>query len=47
MVGIDTLDLLQKISKGVSIPLAVGGGLDAESAAAAASLSAEIFIVGG
>ncbi|MHC1635659.1 MAG: 3-hexulose-6-phosphate synthase [Candidatus Methanospirareceae archaeon] len=47
MVGIDTLDLLQKIYKEVSIPLAVGGGLDAESAAAAASLGAEIFIVGG
>ncbi|RLG38047.1 MAG: bifunctional hexulose-6-phosphate synthase/ribonuclease regulator [Candidatus Alkanophagales archaeon] len=47
MVGMDPLDILQKVAETVNIPIAVGGGLDAEGAAAAVSMGADIVIVGG
>ncbi len=47
MVGVDTIDLLETIVKDVKTPLAVGGGLDAESAARAVASGADIVIVGG
>ncbi|MEM2924410.1 MAG: 3-hexulose-6-phosphate synthase [Methanocellales archaeon] len=47
MVGVDPLEALQQIAKEISIPIAVAGGLDAESAAAAVKMGAEIVIVGG
>jgi 3-hexulose-6-phosphate synthase/6-phospho-3-hexuloisomerase len=47
MVGVDPIEVLQQISKEVSIPIAVAGGLNAESAAAAVKMGAEIVIVGG
>ncbi|MHC1566766.1 MAG: 3-hexulose-6-phosphate synthase [Candidatus Syntropharchaeia archaeon] len=47
MIGLDPIDLLEKIEKEVNIPIAVGGGLDAESAAIAVKTGADIVIVGG
>ncbi|MHC1579658.1 MAG: 3-hexulose-6-phosphate synthase [Candidatus Alkanophagales archaeon] len=47
MMGMDPLDILQKVAEQVSVPIAVGGGLDAEGAAAAVSMGADIVIVGG
>ncbi|WP_174591137.1 3-hexulose-6-phosphate synthase [Methanocella conradii] len=47
MVGKDPLDTLKEVRVAVSIKVAVAGGLDAESAARAVSLGADIVIVGG
>ncbi len=47
MKGMDTLSLLKKVSATISTPLAVGGGIDAEIAAEAVDLGADIIIVGG
>ncbi|CAJ36756.1 bifunctional hexulose-6-phosphate synthase/ribonuclease regulator [Methanocella arvoryzae] len=47
MVGQDPIEVLKAVREAVSIPIAAAGGLDARSAAAAASLGAEIVIVGG
>lgn len=47
MVGVNPIEALQQIAEEVSIPIAVAGGLDAESAAAAVKMGAEIVIVGG
>ncbi|OFV67521.1 MAG: iron-sulfur cluster assembly protein HesB [Candidatus Syntrophoarchaeum caldarius] len=47
MVGVDTIELLEAIVKEVETPLAVGGGLDAESSAHAIAAGAEVVIVGG
>lgn len=47
MRGVDTLGLLEKIAAVIDRPLAVGGGIDAETAAEAVQLGASIIIVGG
>ncbi|MBK5189983.1 MAG: bifunctional hexulose-6-phosphate synthase/ribonuclease regulator [Methanosarcinales archaeon] len=47
MKGMDTLSLLEKVSAAVTTPLAVAGGIDAEIAAEAVDLGAEVVIVGG
>jgi 3-hexulose-6-phosphate synthase/6-phospho-3-hexuloisomerase len=47
MRGMDTLSLLEKVSEVINTPLAVAGGIDAEMAAEAVSLGAEVVIVGG
>lgn len=47
MVGVDPLEVLQQIVKEVNIPIAVAGGLNAETAAAAVGMGAEIVIIGG
>jgi len=47
MVGKDPLDILKEVRKAVSIKIAVAGGLDTDSAAAAVALGADIVIVGG
>lgn len=47
MVGVDPLEVLQQIVKEVNIPIAVAGGLNAETAAAAVGMGAEIGIIGG
>jgi 3-hexulose-6-phosphate synthase/6-phospho-3-hexuloisomerase len=47
MVGKDPLDTLKEVRKAVSVKIAVAGGLDAESAATAVALGADIVIVGG
>jgi 3-hexulose-6-phosphate synthase/6-phospho-3-hexuloisomerase len=47
MKGMDTLSLLEKVSEVINTPLAVAGGIDAEMAAEAVSLGAEVVIVGG
>jgi len=47
MKGMDTVSLLEKVSAAVQTPLAVAGGIDAEVAAEAVTLGADIVIVGG
>ncbi|HEY3421887.1 MAG TPA: 3-hexulose-6-phosphate synthase, partial [Methanocellaceae archaeon] len=47
MVGQDPLEILKAVRKAVSAQVAVAGGLDAKSAAAAVALGADIVIVGG
>ncbi|RJS71274.1 bifunctional hexulose-6-phosphate synthase/ribonuclease regulator [Methanophagales archaeon] len=47
MRGMNTLDLLEKVSATIDTPLAVAGGVDAEMASEAVNLGAEIVIVGG
>ncbi|MGC9443607.1 MAG: 3-hexulose-6-phosphate synthase [Candidatus Methanospirareceae archaeon] len=47
MEGMDTLQLLEQVAAAVSTPLAVAGGIDAEAAAEAVRLGAEVIIVGG
>ncbi|BAI60933.1 3-hexulose-6-phosphate synthase [Methanocella paludicola SANAE] len=47
MVGKDPLDILKGVRKAVTIQIAVAGGLDADSAAGAVALGADIVIVGG
>jgi 3-hexulose-6-phosphate synthase/6-phospho-3-hexuloisomerase len=47
MVGQDPLDVLRAVRKAVSVTVAVAGGLDAVSAAAAVAIGADIVIVGG
>jgi 3-hexulose-6-phosphate synthase/6-phospho-3-hexuloisomerase len=47
MKGMDTLSLLEKVAEVIDTPLAVGGGIDAETAAEAVRLGAAIIIVGG
>jgi 3-hexulose-6-phosphate synthase / 6-phospho-3-hexuloisomerase len=47
MVGQDPLDVLRAVRKAVSIPIAVAGGLDAKTAAAAVAIGADIVVVGG
>lgn len=47
MVGKDPLDTLKEVRKAVSVKIAVAGGLDADSAASAVALGADIVIVGG
>jgi len=47
MVGKDPLEILKDVRKSVSIQIAVAGGLDADSAAGAVAMGADIVIVGG
>jgi len=47
MLGKNPVSILKKISEKVNVPLAVAGGLDAESAAQAVKTGARIVIVGG
>lgn len=47
MVGQDPLDVLRAVRKAVSVPVAVAGGLDGKTAAAAVARGADIVIVGG
>jgi len=47
MVGKDPLDILKDVRNAVSIQIAVAGGLDADSSAAAVAIGADIVIVGG
>jgi 3-hexulose-6-phosphate synthase/6-phospho-3-hexuloisomerase len=47
MVGQDPLDVLREVRKAVSATIAVAGGLDAGTAAAAAAIGADIVVVGG
>jgi len=47
MVGKTSVDILKEISKNVSIPIAVAGGLDAQTAAQSVKYGAKIVIVGG
>ena len=47
MKGMETLSLLREVSAAVTTPLAVAGGIDAEIAAEAVDLGAEVVIVGG
>ncbi|NAT11164.1 bifunctional hexulose-6-phosphate synthase/ribonuclease regulator [ANME-1 cluster archaeon AG-394-G06] len=47
MQGMDTLNLLKKVSTELNMPLAVAGGVDAELASEAVSLGADVIIVGG
>jgi 3-hexulose-6-phosphate synthase/6-phospho-3-hexuloisomerase len=47
MMGVTSVDLVKDLAGKVSIPIAVAGGLDAESAAEAVRSGASIVIVGG
>ena len=47
MVGVTSVDLVKDLAGKVSLPIAVAGGLDAESAAEAVRSGASIVIVGG
>jgi 3-hexulose-6-phosphate synthase/6-phospho-3-hexuloisomerase len=47
MVGVTSVDLVKDLAGKVSVPVAVAGGLDAESAAEAVRSGASIVIVGG
>ncbi|MHC1610789.1 MAG: 3-hexulose-6-phosphate synthase [Candidatus Methanospirareceae archaeon] len=47
MKGMDTLTLLKRVSAEITTPLAVAGGIDAEMAAEAVELGADVVIVGG
>ncbi|HDQ08708.1 MAG TPA: bifunctional hexulose-6-phosphate synthase/ribonuclease regulator [Methanoculleus sp.] len=47
MIGGDSVSLLAAIADAVSVPLAVAGGLDAETAAQAVAAGADVVIVGG
>lgn len=47
MTGGDPFDVLEKVSKAVSIPVACAGGINSETAARAVSRGASIVIVGG
>lgn len=47
MLGVDPIDLLTEMRDKVQIPVAVAGGLDADSAASAVLSGADIVIVGG
>ncbi len=47
MKGVDPLNLLKEIRGKVSIPLAIAGGINSETAAKAVELGANIVIVGG
>jgi len=47
MRGMDTLNLLEKVSAAIDTPLAVAGGVDAEMASEVVNLGAEVVIVGG
>lgn len=46
MKGQEPLDILREVARAVSIPVAAAGGLEAASAARAASLGASIVIIG-
>ncbi|HVN65209.1 MAG TPA: bifunctional hexulose-6-phosphate synthase/ribonuclease regulator [Methanomicrobiales archaeon] len=47
MVGVTSVDLVKDLAGRVTVPIAVAGGLDAESAAEAVRSGASIVIVGG
>ena len=47
MIGRSSLDLLHRLAGEVKIPIAVAGGLDAETASEAVAAGASIVIVGG
>jgi 3-hexulose-6-phosphate synthase/6-phospho-3-hexuloisomerase len=47
MRGMDTLNLLEKVSAVLNTPLAVAGGVNAELASEAVNLGADVIIVGG
>src|SRR5512136_11323 len=47
MVGVTSVDLVKDLAGKVTVPIAVAGGLDAESAAEAVRSGASIVIVGG
>jgi 3-hexulose-6-phosphate synthase / 6-phospho-3-hexuloisomerase len=47
MVGHDPMETLKAVRKAVNVQIAVAGGLDAQSAAGAVALGADIVIVGG
>lgn len=47
MVGEDPLEVLRKVRDAVTLPVAVAGGLDADSAERAVAAGADIVIIGG
>ncbi|HUW67049.1 MAG TPA: 3-hexulose-6-phosphate synthase [Candidatus Nanoarchaeia archaeon] len=47
MIGTDPIDVLKKMRDEIQIPIAIAGGLDADSAAKAVLYGADIVIVGG
>jgi 3-hexulose-6-phosphate synthase/6-phospho-3-hexuloisomerase len=47
MIGRSSLDLLRRLAGEVGIPIAVAGGLDAETASEAVAAGASVVIVGG
>jgi 3-hexulose-6-phosphate synthase/6-phospho-3-hexuloisomerase len=47
MAGKDPFDLLERVSRAVSIPVAIAGGINSETAARAVQSGASILIVGG
>ena len=47
MLGIASLDLIHEVKKAVSIPVAVAGGINSETAAVAAAAGVDIIVVGG
>jgi len=47
MQGKDSLDLVARVKEAVSIPVAVAGGINSETAARAADAGADIIVVGG
>ena len=47
MIGESSLDLIKSIASEIDVPLAIAGGLDADSAALAVTMGASIVIVGG
>ena len=47
MVGMDPIDILKQIVREVTIPVAVAGGIDADTAAQAVIAGADVVIVGG
>jgi len=47
MEGVSPFDKLRKVAKAVSIPIAVAGGINSETAAEAINAGASIIIVGG
>lgn len=47
MTGVSPIELIREMRDNIKIPLAVAGGLDADSAAEAVSSGADIVIVGG
>lgn len=47
MQGKDSLDLVRAVKEAVSIPVAVAGGINSETAAEAARAGADIIVVGG
>jgi 3-hexulose-6-phosphate synthase / 6-phospho-3-hexuloisomerase len=47
MTGRDSLEILQRLSTCIHVPLAIAGGIDADSAAESVKSGADIVVVGG